>query len=81
MTTATTVTGTRAPGATTRIATSGMSAPTVNAKKEAHAACQGFVRASGSMPSSVSACAPRASCAVSWTATSWASSGLSPLSS
>ena len=34
---------------------SGSRAPSVKASIEAHAACQGLVRSSGSMPSSVSA--------------------------
>ena len=53
-TTATNVTGTRqeSPGSTT--ASSGSSAPRVKATAEARAACQGFVRSSGSRPSSAS---------------------------
>ncbi len=58
--------------------TSGMSAPKVKAIIDAQAACQGLVRSLGSIPNSTSACAPRASWAVSSRATSTASSSAQP---
>ena len=47
------------------IVSNGSRAPRVNDSIEASAACHGLVRSSGSIPSSASACAPRASCSVS----------------
>lgn len=79
--TAATVTGTRSPAGGSTIASSGSSAPTVKARKLAQAACQGLTICSGSMPSSTRACAVSASRAVSCSATSLATSGVSPRSS
>ncbi len=59
---------------------SGSRAPTVKASIDANAAFHGLVMSSGSMPSSTSACAAKASFAVSSLATWRASSSLSPRS-
>ena len=80
MTTATTVSQSRMSGAARVIVSSGSSAPIVNETVEASAAFQGLEMSSGSMPSSASACAPRASFLVSAIATSRASSSSRPFS-
>jgi len=67
--TATIVTTTRTDAGTSVMASKGNSAPTVNEKKLAPAACQGLASCSGSMPSSASAWAASASWAVSCAAT------------
>ena len=79
-TTATTVTGSRAPAGGRTMASSGSSAPRVNEISDAQAACHGLTRLSPSMPSSISAWARSASCAVSSSATCCAVASLSPLS-
>src|SRR6476469_7764539 len=78
-TTATTVTHTRAPTGGRVIASRGSRAATVKETNDATAACVGLVRLSGSIPSSTSAWAARASCSVSWWATWAARSWLRPL--
>ncbi len=79
--TAATVTGSRAAGPGSTIASSGSSAPRVKDTSEASDACHGLTTLSGSMPSSASAWAASALRAVSWTATWCATSGVSPLAS
>lgn len=55
------MTGTRHVVGGTRMAIRGSSAPTVNASADDSAACHGFVSSPGVMPSSISACAEKAS--------------------
>ena len=57
---------------------SGSAAPAAKLAAEANAACTGRALIVAEMPSSSRACAPNASCAISWLATCWASAGSSP---
>lgn len=53
--------------------------PAMNEQADANAACKGLTCVISLMPNSSLACAAKASCSVSWTATSRASSCVNPL--